>query len=402
MLSCREIIGRDYFESYSEFYLALCMAAEMGRREDKLDMSDMRVDKSILSKTELEYFKYLINIGDIYLGDGESAEMSVPDTKDMTYYLDMSGITLLKDKLVENREEEYYWSVLWSTTMYAEGPIEFKRVSNTGNVLMHVVAHVLVSEHLGEIPEKPLEVYIDQTEAKNTHFYVNLVSCSRSLPWFNEKVILNIDYGNALVDIDYSIFCNNGMVAGRFHHWSIGDKHKFMDKYDICVGSIVELWERTGMCQSNVAGKIVSVSIARIDEIGNDFLGVTTIALNKTKEETRLDYESIEESKRYLFQDMLSFKPLVQNKVLSLYEVGIYNYFYDESLFITPINKHERVTKRITVDGKEDDVEMSGVDAIYWLMCQYGFEFDRELYRMQYSGGKELLWDRYGEEDYMF
>lgn len=87
MLSCREIIGRDYFESYSEFYLALCMAAEMGRREDKLDMSDMRVDKSILSKTELEYFKYLISIGDIYLGDGESAEMSVPDTKDMTYLM---------------------------------------------------------------------------------------------------------------------------------------------------------------------------------------------------------------------------------------------------------------------------------------------------------------------------
>ena len=120
--------------------------------------------------------------------------------------------------------------------------------------------------------------------------------------------------------------------------------------------------------------------------------------MNKTKEETRIDYESIDQNKRYLFRDMLSFKPLVQNKVLSLYEVGIDNYFYDESQLITFISKTERTTKRITVEGEESEVDMSGVDALYWLMCQYGFEFDRELFRAQYSDGKDLLWDLYGED----
>lgn len=398
MLDCKQIMGRNYFESYSEFYLALCMATEMGRRGDKLDMTGMMVDKSLLSKLELSYFKYLIGVGYIYLGEAEIDAVDIPKPDSLDYYINPEDITSLQGKLVENRQDEYYWSTKWVAENYVGGPRVFSIISKTGNVLMHIVAHILVSEFVGDIPEKPLVIEFDQAGAKNTYFYVNLVSCSKTISWFKDKVVLNIDYGDATVDIDYSIFCNNGMIAGRYKRWSIKDKHKFMEKYNMSVGSIVELWERTGMCPSNAAGKVTSVTIARIDEIGNDFLGVTTIALNKTKEETRLDFESIEESKRYLFRDMLSFKPLIQNKVLSLYEIGVNNYFYDESQFITPIDKNERITKRITVEGREDEVEMSGVDALYWLMCQYGFEFDRELFRSQYADGKELLWDVYGEE----
>lgn len=401
MLNCREVFGRDYFESYSEFYFALCMAAEMGRRGDALDMSGMVVDRSLLSKSELVYFKYLIGEGYIFLGKDTSGAERV-DREEVGYYLDTAGFTSLKGKLVEDTGELYRWSVRWSAENYDDAPKDYRLVSKTGNLLMHLVAHLIVCEVLEEMPVKPLEIVLSQMDAKNTYFYVNLVSCSRTLPWFAERVILDVDYGDASVDIDYSIFCNNGVVAGRFKHWSIGDKHKFMEKLGFCVGSIVELWDRSGMCPSNMAGKINSVTIARLDEIGTDFIGVTTIALNKTKEETRLDYESIEESKRYLFRDMLDFKPYVNSKVLNLHGVGIENYFYDESNFITRINRQERVTKRITVDGVENDVEMSGIDAIYWLMCQYGFEFDRELYRQQYAEGRELLWDRYGGDSYEF
>ena len=98
MLDCKKIFGRNYFESYSEFYLALCMAAEMGRREDKLDMSGMVVDKSLLSKSELNYFKYLIGTGCIYLGDKGLEVEDTIDPKTVEYYLNMEGITELKDK----------------------------------------------------------------------------------------------------------------------------------------------------------------------------------------------------------------------------------------------------------------------------------------------------------------
>ena len=54
--------------------------------------------------------------------------------------------------------------------------------------------------------------------------------------------------------------------------------------------------------------------------------------------------------------------------------------------------------KRITVQGKEADVEMNEVDAIYWLLCQYEIDFDRELYKSMYNSSKDLMWDEYGEE----
>lgn len=54
--------------------------------------------------------------------------------------------------------------------------------------------------------------------------------------------------------------------------------------------------------------------------------------------------------------------------------------------------------KRITIDGKEGDVSMSSIDAIYWLLCQYSIEFDRELYRNMYNDGKDLMWDLYGDD----
>ena len=54
--------------------------------------------------------------------------------------------------------------------------------------------------------------------------------------------------------------------------------------------------------------------------------------------------------------------------------------------------------KRITVQGKEADVEMNEVDAIYWLLCQYEIDFDRELYKHMYNNDEDLLWDLYGNE----
>lgn len=397
MLNCKEIFGRNYFDSYSEFYLALCFAAEMGRRGDKLDMSEMVVDRSAVSDDELFYFKYLISTGCAYLGEGQESSLAKGiDPRNLLYYLDMSGITTLKDVLVDDRPEEYYWSMKWSEEHYGAGPWEYKLVRNTGNVLMHVVAYIIISEILGDIPKKPMHIQFVSLDVLNTQHYANIASCCKTLPWFKDMVFLDIDLENTTVDVAYSIFCNNSRAAGRFKEWTISDKHKFLKEYNIVDGSIVELWERSGICASSPYGKISSVRVARVDEIGKDFLGLTTVALNKTKEEMRLDYESIAESVRYLFRDLLTSKPLVRPTVLPLYEVGIGNYFYDETSFITPIDKNSMVSKRVTIDGKEGDVEMSNVDALYWLMCQHGFEFDRELFRMQYAEGKELLWDKYG------
>lgn len=398
MLECEKIFGRKNFESYSEFYLALCMAAEMKRRDDQLDMSSMRVDKSILSKKELNYYKYLISSEAIHIDGLDPTTVESVKLEDIKYYLNTEGITLLKDKLVFDREDDYYWSPEVVIENYVDGPKEFRTLSNTGNLLMHIVAHMIICEYYGERKKKPLVIHFDGVKAKNTYYYVNLYSCYSTLQWFRDYVKLDVDFSNINVDVQYSIFCNNGQVAGRHKQWSREEKLKLLNDYGMLEGAIVILWQRSGICPSNVSGKVTSAIIARIDEIGDDFVAVTTIALNKTKEEITEDYYSIEEKNRSLFQDMLNFKPNKMAKILSLYELGIENYFLDEYMFITLLDKNEQVVKKITIDGKQEYVPMSGIDAIYWLLCQYGIEFDREMYRNMYNGGKDLMWDVYGDD----
>lgn len=400
MVRCEEIIGRKYFESYSEFYLALCIAAELGRRGKSLDMSSMKIDKGILSRYELEYFKYLQAVGSIYVGETDKSYETWGSPSVLRYYLDMNDITAMEGKLYKEYETEYFWSPEMLIE-YEDSPASFKKISNTGNILMHITAYVLISEYFGEIKKKPFIVSFNSLKAKNTYFYVNLCSCSQTLEWFDDFMQLKIDFGDVNVDIQYSIFCNNSQVAGHHKGYGREEKHELMKELGIVEGSIVVLWERAGMCPSNIMGRITHSVIARVDEIGDDFLGVTTIALNKTREEQLLDYYSIEESKRYLFNDMLNYSPAQLIKTVSLYETGIGDHFLDEYMFITLLDEKEKVTKRVTINGEEVEICMSGIDAIYWLLCEYSIEFDRGLFRKMYSCGKLLMWDEYGEDTSM-
>lgn len=400
MLKCEEIIGRKHFKSYSEFYLALCIADELGRRGSMLDMSNMRVDKDILSNFEVEYFKYLTSIGVIMLDDNVDVLNNYKDTSTIKYYMNMEDITKMKDRLVSIVDNEYYWSPDIISNDTLDKPYSFRNVSNTGNLLMHITAYLIVGMYLGDLDKKKFKVSFNSIKAKNTSYYVNLYSCSQTISWFKDFIILDVDFGEINVDIQYSIFCNNSQVAGHHVFLPISEKFKLMKKYGMVEGSIVVLWTRGGMCASNIMGKITNATIARIDEIGDDFLGVTTLALNKTKEEQEMDYYSIDEDKRYLFSDMLHYKPSEIIKTLSMYELGVNDYFYDEYMFISNLDKSEVVYKYITINGEVAEVQMSGIDAIYWILCQYCIEFDRELYRSMYNDGKLLMWDEFGNDDY--
>lgn len=392
MIKCEDILQKTYFDSYSEFFLACCIARECMCRGDKLDMSNMRIDSDILPENELSYFKCLWRDGAIYLGKEYSGSMGI----ESSYYIDTDCFADYYNVLFKEEPDKYYWSMEWASKAY-EGNQNLQNISWAGKVLMHLVGHMLVCFYLGEREKKPMEIEITGQQVKSTYIYVNLVSCLKTLLWLDEVLILNIDFTGYNIDIDYSILCNNGIAAKRNKLWSIKDKYKFLEKEGITDGMIVILWSRRGMCESNPAGRITGATLVRINEICEDSISVETLPYNKTKEEREEDFLSIPEEKRYSFIDMKYSVPKGTSRMLSLYDIGIENYFDMEDEFITKIDRKAMVTKKITVDGKVSNVDMNNVDAIYWLLCQYEVDFDRELYRNVYNNGNPLLWDKYGE-----
>ena len=392
MIKCSDILEKTYFDSYSEFLLACCIARECLRRGDSLDMSMMRIDAGILPDMELNYFKCLWRDGAIYLGSDFNGDANI----ESSYYINTDCFADCYNKLFKEYDDRYYWSMDWSYSAL-EGYTELQGISSAGKVLMHLIGHMLVCFYLGEREKKPIEIEINDQQVKSTYIYVNLVSCVKTLPWLNNLLILNIDFSDYNIDIDYSILCNNGIAAKRNRLWSIKDKQKFLKEEGLVDGMIAILWSRKGMCESNPAGRITGAKLIRINEICNDSISVETLPYNKTKEEREQDFLSIPEKSRYLFIDMKYSVPKGTSSMLSLYETGVENYFDTESEFITKIDRSAMVSKTITVEGKVTDVSMSNVDAIYWLLCQYEVDFDRELYRDAYNDGEPLLWDKYGE-----
>lgn len=388
-LVAKEIFRRGNFRSYSEFYLALAMGNILSNKGYSLNMDGMQVDADAVPKDMIKYYKRLLNDGAITLSmfEGGVSDVDLADSDIDTSYFD----NIPKGA---NNGETLDWSLEFARDNYGDYSKNFLEFLKLGNTLIHLVAKHLVDVILYEERRK-LVFHFDSQKAKSTFIYVNIYSCLQTMDWIADFIGLDIDFGDYRVDLDYSIFCNNGKVAGHHRLHTVGEKVALLEKYGMVEGAILELWSRDGMCENNEFGKITGVTVIRLDEIGDDFLGVTSIALNKTKEEIHQDYYDIDESVRSLFIDMLSKKPNQSSTELSLHGVGVDNNFLDEDKYLTLIDPSAEIDKMVTIDGKVGTVRMKEVDAIYWLLCQYDIEFDKDLYKEMYFGGKEALWDMY-------
>lgn len=391
-LVAKNIFRRSDFKSYSEFYLALAIGNRLYERGMALNMDGMFVNPELVPNDMIKYYKKLINDGAITLSMYEKGTLTIEEAGT---FVDTSYFN--KIELVKDNGATLDWSFDWVKSAYGEYSSVFsKEFTKLGNTLVHVVADHIVNV-LADGVKKKLVVHIDSHKAKSSFIYVHIVSCLKTLNWLNDYIELDIDLDGYKVDLDYSIFCNNGYVAGYYRMYSVNEKLALLEKYGMQEGAILELWTREGMCDNNKFGHITEVSVIRIDEIGDDFIGITSIALNKTKEEIEQDYYDIDESVRSLFVDILGKKASQSLTELKLYGVGIENHFYDEEKYITKIDTSAsaEVTKLVTIDGKVRSVKMSEVDAIYWLLCQNEVEFDKELYKKMYYTDSEPLWEIY-------
>lgn len=389
MIAAKDIFKRGEFKSYSEFYLALAIGSILHNKGYSLNMDGMRVDAEAIPKDMIKYYKRLLNDGAISLSMFERGvtDLDLANTDiDTTYFDELP--------LAKNNGEKLDWTLEYAKENYGEHGKKFLEFIKLGNTLVHLVASHLVNVILnGE--KRKLVLHFDSQKAKSTFIYVNIYSCLQTLQWIRDYVELDIDFGDYRVDLDYSIFCNNGKVAGHNRLYSISEKLSLLDRYGMVEGAILVLWSRDGMCENNPFGHITGASVVRLDEIGDNFLGVTKMNLNKTKEEVLQDYYDIDENIRSLFVDMVGKKPHQSSTELDIYGIGVHNHFADEEHYLTLIDGSEEVYKTVTIDGKVGTVKMSEVDAVYWLLRQYEIEFDMDLFKEMYFGSKEPLWDMY-------
>lgn len=388
----KDIFKRSYFKSYSEFYLALSIGNVLHTKGHYLNMDGMQVDSDSLPNTMIAYYKKLLNSGALVLSMYQKSDTVIENAA-----VDVNTYYFEKLPLFYEEDGHRGWSVDYAISNYKGIPVNYLSTDTMGNLVMHLVAYNIVDCLLNNYKKK-LVIHFDSFKARTTFLYVNVYSCLSTIKWLKEYVELDVDLTGYSVDLDYSIFCNNGYVAGHNKPHTVSEKLGFMKKFGMVEGSMLVLWHRERMNENNPFGKVVSASIIRLDEIGDTYLGVTKISLNRTKEEVEADYYDIEESKRHLYVDLLDKKPYQEATELGIHSLGVDNYFYDEEDYITLLDDTAQVTKLVTIDGEKVHIEMSNTDAIYWLLRQYDIEFDRELFKEMYFGDDIPLWDRYNSD----
>lgn len=395
-VKCEDVLGRDTFKSYSEFLLMLCIGQEYNRIGYTFDVSNMVVPPNLLGKPQVDFYKWLVYRNLIYAG----STLEKPPEKESEYYLDNEAISYGEGRLFEEKDDCYMWSNAFAKSQnYGKYKLTLYSVGDMNSILLHFAAHMLVSIWEKRVPKKKIVFYIDGLMGKATNTYVNLISCKKTLKWFDEMVDVQTDYSLKSADVEFSLFISNGVMAKRNKEWTVLEKLKLMELEGIKDGSICIMYERTGLAETNRVGRIVNSSIIRINKIDTKKmkLYITIIPLYRTKEEVRMDYAEIPEELQGMFSDMLEFNVKLFDKTLDLYTLGISNYLTDEEIFIECIDEYGDVDKYITVGKRILNTRLSQRDAIYWLLCQYDIEFDRELYKSMYLLEDSFLWDTYNK-----
>lgn len=391
MVSCEEFLGRSEFKTYSEFIFMLCVAKEYYRRGNLMDFSMMNINDVLGSKQKL-MLKWCVYHGYVYIGD-----VNVDEPKEEEpYKFDIDAITEYEGKLFCDKEDCYEWTSEWARRQdYGTRWKDLYFYSELGTILLHTIAHLIVSIREGEIPRKKIRFYGDNGVACSTFIYINLLNCARTIDWFADMVEIDIDLDGKSVDVDLSLFINSGIQSDRRKYWSIKEKYKQLHSEGIVEGSICILYERKGVAKTNMVGRITNASIVRVDSIKLNRVDVTIIPVYRTKEEIESDFNEIPAETQNKFLDMLDFKISETQTSLDLYGLGISNYVYEEDKFIATIDEYGTTDKYVTIDGKRGLLELRQVDAIYWLLKQYGISFDEKLYKLMYSGGRDFIYDLY-------
>lgn len=408
LIKYEALIKKSLIENYAEFEFMLAMSAEVGKLGHTLDISDCSiVAVDVLSNSDKQYFNYLREVGYLYSGSQPAKSYKPGSMEDMfaeksDLYFDISLFDKLVNVLVEDNNKEFYmWSLDYTNQaygLYRQTVISYKTLSK---MLLHLTAKLFVDIQLGYAVKKPLKLKFNEQESASVSVYIDLYVCKRSVPELDWFIDLDLQLGKN-VDLELSVLYKKATHSGRRSRYSVQEKYSQLLESGLKEGSVVALYERKKINVSSPEGRIDNACIAVVRGLKDNPISPTITFtkhyLNRTKEEQATDYYNIDVEKRKFYSDMLRFNVNMVSDTEELYEIGVFERFYDETLLIEPLDCTGKVSKLVTVKGKSVILEMSEIDAIYWLLNEYEIDFDAEWFRSVYNDGKPLMWDLYGEQ----
>lgn len=216
--------------------------------------------------------------------------------------------------------------------------------------------------------------------------------------WFN----YTLDAPNSLVlHCGYEAWWYKGYEQGYLRREYFRDeKRKYFFDLGLKLNDVVLLYERKSCQKANYIKEIDNMHFAIVREVSK--LGVTLEVVNNKK--TRFGYElgfsHFKKSVQEMYKGGTGYKDYRKTmKNFSWSDIGMNYMMYSEQYFITPLQLEDTVALDVTNGESEDYIILDEANAIYWILKDYGVEFNEEHYLETYFKDKKTAYERYMNGD---
>lgn len=385
MILVKDIFGRSYLETRSEYRLAMALAMEGARRGNLLDFSGVRSRAGLGSPVYAGYKNYLIETNLVRGATVKESDFYPYDSGKDCSYLD-------KPNLFEDNGDYLYWDESYGLETLGSLYYSLSGVLDMQYFLAGLVAKHWMDYLLG-IETRCLYIKCSIQLSKTISSYIDIESVRQSFPEFSKivKIVLN---ESSNIDLKLTLFQYDAQHLGFNKEYSVEEKLSLMDQLGFKEGMILILYDRAGINTSNSLGRIDAAHVVRLDEVVNGKMYLSYLRATRTYEETAKDFEMIPEKNRHLYYDLLeAHDSLYDSTVVELRECGIGNHFFREKYLIDSISTVDKVKKLVSPRGVVIEEELSEADAIYYTLMQNDSPINSKLFRDYYFGGKEGYWD---------
>lgn len=182
--------------------------------------------------------------------------------------------------------------------------------------------------------------------------------------------------------------------------YSGSEKRQYLADLGIKIGDVVLLYERNACQSSNYIKNISSMKFAIVRGVAKDGITLEYIVNKRTRYGYDVWFESLPEPVQKMYGVGDSYKDFRSTtKKYSWLDIGVNYMMRSELFFITPLQLSDAIALDVTNGIDYECIWLPEEDAIYWLLKDYGVDFNEEHYLSLYFPNRKPAYTRYIEGD---
>ena len=399
-MNLREIVNTDKLEHAVDLYYVCLLGKYLKARNVKLSLSGIDISsfsEVIDNSVYYDYFRYAVENG--YISD---LAIDLPvfegEESDLEKYLFMQSFDEVKPFFYKQLDNKYYIDMHDVGGSYTNVRLFRESIEESAIIDLTSYFHVcsLFNNETYELHPKFSNTLRDAPLGVSSLFYIANSPLCKSILKFQT-------YGNRdLNSLKYNTWYFLGLEKGLLKDdgFSTTEKFEKLQGKEYQVGNVVFLYERLSTAKSRKTYKLRRSLIAIVREVNEKTIILEKVPTKHTRLERIKKHEDYSAGVQELYRHD-DFEVVTLRESFSLTSMGV-GYLMSDSLsdfeefFITSIPNEGQFEMWVEQEGFEFQCLLTTKDAVFWVLKDWGIDFDEKLYIETYykDGQIPLYYDQ--------